>query len=120
MASRPNRERTQAAIADANWLRLLKQAREVFGDRLTAVILTGERQSVFELSAAANASQSDRGVLIAALDIAKSLLDLEGKTTVQAWFVGLNPMLEDRAPALVVRTDPELVRDAAQRFAAYG
>jgi hypothetical protein len=108
------------SIADARWKRLLKQAREIFGDRLTAVILTGERQPVFDFAAAANLNQSDRGVLVAALEIANSLLKLEGKTTVQAWFVGMNPMLEDRPPALVVRTDPESVREAAQHFAAYG
>jgi hypothetical protein len=98
----------------------LKQARDVFGDRLTAVILTGERQPVFDLGALAKSTQSNRGALMAALDIARDLLELESKSTVQAWFVGMNPMLEDRAPALVVRSDPDSVRDAAQHFAAYG
>lgn len=98
----------------------MKQAREIFGDRLTAVILTGERQPTFDVGALANTTQRNRGALKAALAIAQDLLMLESKSTVQAWFVGINPMLEDRAPALVVRSDPDSVRDAAQHFAAYG
>jgi hypothetical protein len=119
MVSQPKRERPSAPIADANWSRVLKQARDVFGDRLTAVILTGERQPVFDFGALTRTTQSNRGALTAALDIARGLLELESKSTVQAWYVGMNPMLEDRAPALVVRSDPDSVRDAAQHFAAY-
>jgi hypothetical protein len=106
-------------MSDDDWLRLLKQARTIFGDRLTSVILTGRGHPMLEIPSF-NANLDDRIALATALDIAKGLLDLEGKATVQAWFVGMNPMLQDRSPAVVVRSEPDLVREAALQFAAYG
>lgn len=109
------------STVEAGWLELLEQAQEVFGVRLTNVILTGERQRSAKVATdLSHRSKADRAALRVALEIARSLLDLEATTTIQAWFVGKNAMLDDRAPALVVRTDPDAVRDAARHFAAYG
>ena len=40
--------------------------------------------------------------------------------TVRAWFVGMNPDLDDRAPALVLGEDPVGVLQAARAFLAHG
>jgi hypothetical protein len=42
----------------------------------------------------------------------------EGRTTIQAWFCGMNPELNDQAPALVIRDDPGEVLLAARAFLA--
>lgn len=120
MVSQPKREHDPAPITDAHWARLLRRARDVFGDRLTAVILTGERPASYGFRAASKLPRSSHDALTTALDIAQDLLELESRSTVQAWFVGMNPMLNDQAPALVIRTDPTAVRAAARHFAAYG
>lgn len=116
-----DRMRKSISPVETGWLELLEQAQEVFGVKLTRVILTGERPLAAETATdLANQSEADQATLKVALDIARSLLDLEATTTIQAWFVGKNVMLDDRPPALVVRTDPDAVRDAARHFAAYG
>lgn len=111
-------------------LRLLAWAREDFGDALTQVILAG--RTVPEVSSAPTRSLdlslalealSDRQnarSLLTAVDSADELLKVEAKSTVQAWFVDQNPMLNDRSPALSVRTDSDVVWDAARHVVAYG
>jgi hypothetical protein len=109
------------AIAHVSWPELLRLARELFGERLTAVILTGDsRPGLAPESDFASPREIDRAALGVALEIAEKLLALETKPTIQAWFVGKNTLLDDRSPALVVRSDPDAVRRAARQFAAYG
>ena len=44
----------------------------------------------------------------------------EDVATIRAWFRGMNPELNDEAPALVLRHDPERVLEAAQAFIDQG
>ena len=53
-------------------------------------------------------------------DIAQLLLRYESPLGVCSWFLGMNPELDDRAPAEVVGEDPDMVRDAAHVFIATG
>jgi hypothetical protein len=39
---------------------------------------------------------------------------------VRAWFMGMNPELDDQAPARVLRREPERVLQAARQFLAGG
>jgi hypothetical protein len=57
--------------------------------------------------------------------IAGLLSEREGSATVQSWFPGMNPQLDDRSPAWVLRENPldEVARDvisAARAFAVIG
>jgi len=114
-------EGSLAVAAEATWPSVLKRARDIFGGKLTKIIMSGSSQSLTGI-ALQQLAENDRGrmALTTAVDIAEGLLALEAKPTVQAWFVGKNGMLEDKALALVVRADPDLVREAARHFAAYG
>ena len=47
-------------------------------------------------------------------------LEVEPPAIVRAWFVGLNPDLGDRVPALVIADDPARVLAAARGFLATG
>jgi len=101
---------------------LLAKARRTFGDALSEIILTGQREvSPFGLEQAAK-RYGDHGAtrLRNALAIADQLLEAEAQSTVQAWFVGKNPILGDRAPALVIGHDLAAVKLAARHFLAYG
>jgi hypothetical protein len=53
-----------------------------------------------------------------ALRIVELLREREGDGTIRAWWVGMNPELGDRAPALVLHERPEYVLDAAYCFLA--
>jgi rhodanese-related sulfurtransferase len=48
------------------------------------------------------------------------LLEREAPDTIQAWFIGMDPFLDDEPPVLVLRRDPERVVRAARSFLAYG
>lgn len=52
--------------------------------------------------------------------VTQLLLEREAPDTIQAWFTGMDPFLDDEAPALVLRQDPERVVRAARSFLAYG
>lgn len=109
------------ATTEISWPELLERAQHVFGERLTMVILTGDqRPPRGPMAGLGRQSEADRAALGSALEIAQSLLGLEARSTIQAWFVGKNTLLDDCSPAMVVRADPDAVRRAARHFAAYG
>jgi hypothetical protein len=95
---------------------------EVLGLNLTAVIAQTEDAAAVSMwgrgqqSLPATSARSLR----AAYEVTKLLEPYEAPETVQAWFVGMNPILGDRAPAVVVAEDPEAVARAARAFVAYG
>ena len=114
-------EESLTVPVEAAWPGVLKRAEDIFGGKLTKTIMCGSSRSLSSsdlLQLATN--DGGRTALTTAVDIAEGLLALEAKPTVQAWFVGKNGMLGDKAPALVVRADPDSVREAARQFAAYG
>jgi hypothetical protein len=55
-----------------------------------------------------------------AFEVTLLLLQRECSDTIRAWFVGMNPELDDHAPALALADDPESVILAAQTFLAHG
>jgi hypothetical protein len=55
-----------------------------------------------------------------AVGVASTLRSIVGPPTIQAWFVGMNPELDYRAPAEAIATDPAAVRAAADHFVAHG
>lgn len=71
------------------------------------------------------ANPDDVGRLRIAYRAARLITEHDTHAVAQAWFQGLNPVLDDRAPALLLR-DGELadvglqVLDAACQFAAVG
>jgi hypothetical protein len=55
-----------------------------------------------------------------AYQVTQFLLEAEAPDTVRAWFMGMDPYLDDQAPALVLRDDPAAVLRAARAFRAGG
>ena len=52
--------------------------------------------------------------------VAMLLASVDPVDVVRAWFVGTNPELDDRPPALVLAEDPERVINAARVFVDHG
>ncbi len=117
LMNRIDRPRRPTTVHD-----LLPELQKVLGERLTAVIATGTwlpaESTAMRSWLWLNRESEDR--LRSALSIATLLLEEEQQETVQAWFVGKNPMLGDRAPAIVLAEDPEKVRRAARDLVAHG
>ena len=55
-----------------------------------------------------------------AYHITQLLLQSEDSETLRAWFIGMNPSLDDQAPALLLADNPQAVLGAARNFLAYG
>ena len=94
----------------------------VLGQRLTAAIAgVSDAKAVAKWSRGERAprrmpsSASETPTHITCL-----LLQAEAPSTIRAWFSGMNPELDDRAPALVLGDDAPRVLQAARTFLAHG
>jgi hypothetical protein len=106
----------------ANTAEVASALQDLFGQKVTAVIA-----GVQDSRAIGKWSRGERTPhpeaerrLRETLRIADFLLQEEPPEIVRAWFVGLNPILDDRPPALVVAEDPGQVMSAARSFLATG
>jgi hypothetical protein len=55
-----------------------------------------------------------------AYHVVRLLRPVERPAGIRAWFLGLNPLLDDTPPAIALRTDPAAVLKAARAFAFHG
>lgn len=102
-------------------MELIASAQELLGDPLAEVILTHDPDHLTGLMWAMRV-RSDEEIepLREAVSIADYLSAKEANSVIRIWFAGLNPMLGDREPALVIRENPQAVRNAAQAHLASG
>jgi hypothetical protein len=101
---------------------LARSLQDVLGQRLVALIA-----GVSDVKAVGKWARGERSPhphaerrLRHAFQIVQLLLQYESAETVRAWFLGMNPELADRAPALVLAEDPITVLQAARAFLAHG
>ena len=101
--------------------------REIVGAKLVAYIgRVSNTRSVREWADGERAPGTDVVQrLRVAYHVAGLLYEGEGKATVQSWFQGMNPQLDDNAPARLLREEPldvagPKVVAAARAFAAVG
>lgn len=102
--------------------RLVRSLQDVLGQRLVAVIA-----GVSDAKAVGKWARGERSPhpeaerrLRAAFHITQLLLQKDSSETVRAWFIGMNPDLDDQAPALMLAENPLYVLQAARAFLAYG
>jgi len=104
---------------------LVAELRDLLGAKLVAYIAgVTETRAVREWADGTREPRSpipDR--LRLALQVAVMLREHDSPAVVQAWFQGMNPLLEDRAPARVLRDQPLAevgpeVLNAARAFVA--
>jgi hypothetical protein len=113
-----HRTTVESSIAD-----IVAFLREVFGQKLVAYMAgVSESRTVSRWAAGESpprAASEDR--LRHAYYIFRLLNTEESPHTVRAWFVGLNPQLDDESPASAIRDDrPRDVLVAAKAFLAGG
>ena len=101
---------------------LVRSLQDVLGQRLVAVIA-----GVSDAKAVGKWARGERSPhpeaerrLRHAFHVTQLLLQQESAETVRAWFLGMNPDLDDQAPALLLAEDPQAVLLAARNFLAHG
>lgn len=101
---------------------LVRSLQDVLGQRLVALIAgVSDAKAVGKWARGERSPHPDaERRLRHAFQIVQLLLRYESAETVRAWFLGMNPELDDRAPALVLAEDPVSVLQAARVFLAYG
>jgi hypothetical protein len=94
----------------------------ILGARLTAVIAgVVDAKAVSKWAQGKRAPRPDAAQRLRdAYLVATLLLQAEAPSTVRAWFSGMNPNLDDRAPALMLGEDPVRVLQAARTYLAHG
>jgi hypothetical protein len=92
----------------------------VLGQELTALIIgIGDAKAIGKwASGKASPRSENETVLRFTYRIVEMLLTGEQEATVRAWMRGMNPLLDDRAPARLVREQPEKVLQAARALLA--
>jgi hypothetical protein len=101
---------------------LARALHDLLGERLTAVIAGVSDARVVRAWAQGRKTpppDAERR-LRQAYEIAQLLLHYEEAGSVRAWFLGAEPRLDDRAPALVLGENPATVAQAARAFLANG
>jgi hypothetical protein len=95
---------------------------EMLGQKLTAVVVDiKDPKEVGRWARGVHAPRPEtERHLRSAFQIAMLLAQVESPETVRAWFMGMNPQLDDRAPALMVVKEPASVMQAARAFLAGG
>ena len=101
---------------------LVRSLQDVLGQRLVAVIA-----QVSDVKAVGKWARGERVPhpdaerrLRDAFRVTQLLLKNESAATVRAWFMGMNPDLDDHAPALELADRPREVLQAARAFLAHG
>jgi hypothetical protein len=112
----------RAATTRVSVPQMAQRLQELLGQKLTAFIVGVADPK--EVGQWAREERAPEPALIAhlgtAYEVASRLRQVESAAAVQAWFVGMNPDLDDRAPAEVIAQDPALVQEAADIFLAAG
>ena len=95
---------------------------DALGALLVAVITGAEYVDTVEAWARGDSSPdpAQEQTLRIAWEVVQLLTDVDSAETVRAWFNGMSPELDDAAPALLLRADPERVLRAARYFRAVG
>jgi hypothetical protein len=105
---------------------LISQLVRILGARLVAYIAgVSETRAVRQWMEGKRTPHSDSVVrLREALVVAKMIETHDSAATAQAWFMGLNPQLDDRSPARMLRDGDDdalaMVRGAARAFLVGG
>ncbi len=101
---------------------VVAELQEALGQRLTAVIAgTTDGKAVWQWARGERAPHPrTEKRLRDAYQVVQLLLEQEGPETIRAWFIGMNPELDDEAPAIAIAEEPKLVLSAARAFLANG
>ena len=115
--------RAHQAVVSSSWAEMAKYLQELFGQRLAAAI-TGvdDARTVGRWIRGQEPQHAQRERLRDAYQVAILIETAESREVARAWFLGMNPDLNDEPPAQVIAEDPwnggKLVMKAARSFIA--
>jgi hypothetical protein len=112
-----HREAVQLSVSE-----IARRLQLVLGQRLVAVLAgVSDAKAVGRWGRGEREPHPDNATrLRRAYQVTALLLSANAPETIRAWFSGLNPVLDDRSPALVMAENPEEVLVAAREFLANG
>ena len=121
-ATNVNAQGAHARAVRASVPEIAAYLQELFGQKLTALIAgSRDAKAVGKWARGERLPHPDvEERLRAAYQVATLLLQAESPAAVRAWFLGMNPQLDDRAPALVIGEQPAAVMQAARAFLVGG
>jgi hypothetical protein len=92
-------------VVRSKFRQVVKGLRDLLGARLVAYIASvKETRAVHQWAdGAREPSEVTQRRLRLALQVARTIADEDGSEITQAWFQGLNPQLDDRSPARLLR-----------------
>ena len=99
--------------------KIAAQLLEILGARLSALVVgLSDPKAMGEYAKGARTPQpdTDAKMRVAHQVIVTLLSGNLPRETIQAWFVGMNPDLDDEPPARVILESPKKVLDAAKAF----
>lgn len=113
---------SHAVATRASVPEITKELESILGQRLTAVIAgVSDAKAVAKWARGERTPRPDTEQRLRdAYYIVHLLLQAEAPSTIRAWFSGMNPDLDDHAPALVLGEDAPRVLQAARTFLAHG
>ena len=99
---------------------VVRYLQDVLGQRLTAVIAgVSDAKAVGRWGRGVQTPHPEaEKMLRLAFQITQLLVSTESSGTVRAWFIGMNPELDDESPALMLAKEPAKVLQAARFFLA--
>lgn len=101
---------------------VVRQLRSAIGGDLTAVL--GNVRTIRSVNAWETGRRSPKvkseQTLRDSLDVVTLLAERESPQTIRSWFIGMNPDLGDKSPALTIGQDKDAVLGAARNFLAHG
>lgn len=108
---------TRTSVAE-----IARYLQELFGQKLTALMVGVQNPKAVGQWARGEREPHPQAArrLRDAFHVAKLLMQVESAPTVQSWFMGMNPQLDDETPALLIASRPADVLRAARAFAAIG
>ena len=101
---------------------LVRSLQDVLGQRLVAVIAqVSDAKAVGKWTRGQRTPHPDVDRRLRdAFYVVQLMLQCESAQTIRAWFLGMNPDLDDQAPALMLAEHPREVLKAARTFLAQG
>jgi hypothetical protein len=93
---------------------------DLFGQKLVAIMVnSGDPKAVGRWAKGEREPQSDNEAQLRRIyQVVELLLSKESSTAIRSWMVGMNPLLDDKAPALVIAEHPDRVMQVAKAFLA--
>jgi len=97
---RPRSDRAHARAVQSDLVDVIKRVSETLGKSLVGVIVGRDAKTVGRWGAGSNVpGEREEALLRNILQIVELLTSVDSPSVARAWFMGMNPLLDDNSPA---------------------